>query len=61
MLEINPLFRPTASQLLENKIFDGVRVTENEKIEPMGKIKISIDTNLFKFDYENEKLAHDEE
>jgi len=45
MLEINPLFRPTASQLLENKIFDGVRVTENEKIEPMAKIKISIDTN----------------
>ena len=30
MLEINPYFRPTARQLLKNKIFDSVRIKENE-------------------------------
>ena len=30
MLEINPYFRPTAKQLLKNKIFDSVRIKENE-------------------------------
>ena len=30
MLEFNPYFRPTVKQLLSNKIFDSVRIPENE-------------------------------
>ena len=34
MLEINPYFRPSASQLIESKVFDKIRVPRNEKLEP---------------------------
>ena len=54
MLEINPYYRPTASQLIESKIFDSIRVPRNEKLEPYSnlKTKVRIDHNEFKYDYE---------
>lgn len=30
MLEFNPFFRPSAQQLLENEIFDDIRIPSNE-------------------------------
>ena len=55
MLEINPHFRPSASELLKNKIFDQMRVPSNEKIEPKFKIKIRVDNNELMYDYKNNK------
>ena len=46
MLEYNPYYRPTARQLLKNKIFDKVRVSEKQNIAPY-KIVINIDKNEF--------------
>ena len=44
MLEFNPYFRPTARELLTNKIFDAIRVKNIE--EPSTKkIIIDIDHN----------------
>ena len=56
MLEINPYYRPTASQLIESKIFDSIRVPRNEKLEPYSnlKTKVRIDHNEFKYDYESD-------
>ena len=44
MLQINPLFRPTAKQLLKFKIFDKVRVKEVELTSP-HKIILKVDIN----------------
>jgi len=54
MLEINPYFRPTASQLIESKVFDKIRVPRNEKLEPYSslKTKVKIDHNEYRYDYE---------
>ena len=54
MLEINPYFRPTASQLIESKVFDKIRVPRNEKLEPFSslKTKVKIDHNEYRYDYE---------
>lgn len=53
MLHFNPYFRPRAKDILKNKIFDGIRIPENEQQSPY-KIVINIDKNEFKFDYEKE-------
>jgi hypothetical protein len=42
MLEYNPYFRPTAKELLKNKLFDGVRIDQNEQV-PGKLINISLD------------------
>ena len=42
MLEINPYFRPTAGELLKNKIFDEIRIRENEQMS-RGNFKIQLD------------------
>ena len=56
MLEINPYFRPSASQLIESKIFDKIRVPRNEKLEPFSslKTKVKIDHNEYRYDYEQD-------
>ena len=56
MLEINPYFRPTASQLIESKVFDKIRVPRNEKLEPFSslKTKVKIDHNEYRYDYEQD-------
>jgi serine/threonine protein kinase len=53
MLEFNPYFRPSAKQLLKNKLFDEIRNPNNEKRAEF-KIKISADKNFFANEYENE-------
>ena len=53
MLEFNPYFRPTAKDLLKNKIFDEYRMPELEEKCP-SRIKIDIDLNcekIYKEDY----------
>ena len=56
MLEINPYFRPSASQLIESKVFDKIRVPRNEKLEPYSslKTKVKIDHNEYRYDYEQD-------
>lgn len=55
MLQYNPYFRPTAKQLLQNKIFDSIRVPANEKKGP-HKFVLNFDANEYKYDYVNDKL-----
>lgn len=57
MLEFNPYFRPTASQLIESKVFDKIRVPKNEKLDPYSslKSKVKIDHNDYRYDYELDK------
>ena len=45
MLEFNPYFRPTAKQLLKNKIFDSVRIKSNEE-SATHSIVVSADKSL---------------
>jgi hypothetical protein len=42
MLEFNPYFRPSAKQLLQNKIFDAGRIPELEELS-IFKIRIKCD------------------
>lgn len=35
MLEFNPLFRPSASELLTSKYFDDIRLPQLEQVNPM--------------------------
>jgi serine/threonine protein kinase len=58
MLEFNPYFRPSAKQLLKNKIFDEIRNLDNEKRADF-KIKISADKNVLASDYENDEDKKD--
>ena len=51
MLEFNPGFRPEASELLKNKVFDRIRNAELEREAPF-KISLEVDENGI-FDYEN--------
>ena len=46
MLEFNPLFRKTASELLQHEYFDDVRVEENEVRSDL-KLELDIDTDEF--------------
>jgi hypothetical protein len=57
MLEFNPYFRPTASQLIESKAFDSIRVPANEKLDPHSSLKnkIKIDNNDYSYNYELDK------
>jgi len=55
MLEINPAVRPTANQLLQNKIFDKVRMAKNEITSPF-KIAVNFDKGLYAFDYEKQTM-----
>ena len=63
LLEYNPYFRPSAKELLSNKIFDEVRIKDNE-IKSNGKcINIEMDkaSSDYAFDYENEVHKKPEE
>ena len=44
MLQFNPYFRPTASELLKNPIFDGIRIKDNETKAPF-KIAMNLKVN----------------
>lgn len=57
MLEFNPFFRPTAHEILKNKIFDSIRVPELEKGAPIT-YNIEVDRNEFEYDYENECMKN---
>ena len=46
MLEFNPYYRPTARELLNNPIFDKIRVKRMEQPAPK-KIVIDIDKNKY--------------
>jgi hypothetical protein len=45
MLQFNPYLRPSAKDLLKNKIFDPIRIKENE-ISCTTKIKIKVDYDV---------------
>ena len=51
MLEFNPKIRPSARFLLKNKIFDSVRIKENEQ-KASCKIKILVDQPSDAIDYD---------
>jgi serine/threonine protein kinase len=51
ILVFNPMERLTAKQILENPIFDCIRVSQNEQDAPY-KVKFELD-NEGVFDYEN--------
>ena len=53
MLCFNHYFRPTARELLKNKIFDKIRIPSIEEISP-HKIVIDIDKNEYKQSYDDE-------
>ena len=55
MLEFNPYFRPSVSHLLKNSYFDDIRVPKNEQKAP-HKVRINVDRNEFKYDYEQGSL-----
>ena len=55
MLEFNPHHRKTALELLQNKVFDGVRDKNNETIAP-HKISLSFDKKTYNVDYDKNKL-----
>ena len=48
---MNPYFRPTADELLKNKIFDEIRIPESEKKSPF-KIHLEFDVNEYKMQYD---------
>jgi serine/threonine protein kinase len=55
MLEFNPYFRQSARELLKSKLFDDIRIVENEK-QSVEKIKMIIDADE-SFDYESCKSS----
>ena len=57
LLQVNPYFRTSAKTLVENPIFDQVRVSLSEKIYPEKKVRLSFD-NINCFDYELERDDH---
>ena len=54
MLGFNHYFRPTARELLKNKIFDKIRIPSIEEPSP-HKIVIDIDKNEYKQTYDDEE------
>lgn len=50
MLEYNHYLRPTAEQLLQYPIFNGIRIPQNEVTAPY-KLVVNIDQNEMKLDY----------
>ena len=55
MLQVNPHLRPSAKILLQNKIFDSIRISKNEQSAPF-KIQIPQDQNEYKFNYETNQV-----
>jgi len=53
MLEFNPFFRSSAREILKHKIFDDIRIHENERQAPQ-KLKLEVDADDA-FDYETGK------
>lgn len=58
MLEYNPYFRPTAKQLLKNKIFDKIRDKNNEMKAPF-KIVMNQNEDIDNFDYREMKFTNE--
>ena len=55
MLQVNPHFRPSAKYLLQNSIFDEIRIKKNELSAPQ-KLQMHCDLNEFKFNYETNQV-----
>ena len=53
LLQLNPYFRKTASECLQNPIFDDIRNPNQEK-NPKGQLKLEVDQDEA-FDYETGK------
>jgi len=53
MLQINPYFRPSATECLKSSVFDQIRCKDMEK-SAKEKIKLDVDADEA-FDYENSK------
>ena len=52
MLEINPYFRPSAKQLLKNKLFDKIR-RKADVLQAPFRVKINIDEKEWAINYED--------
>ena len=56
MLEFNPYFRPSAKQLLKNKIFNSVRIKSNE-VQATHSVVINVDKHpTMAIDYNETKV-----
>lgn len=60
MLEFNPYFRPSAKELLQNKIFDSVRIKSNEK-NAAHAVVIKVDRTMPRDYSESENPNHMDE
>lgn len=52
MLEINPYFRPSAKQLIKNKLFDKIR-RKSDILSAPFRVKIKIDEKESAINYED--------
>ena len=55
MLQVNPYLRPSAKQLLANKVFDPIRIPNCEKAAH-HKVILHSDINEYKFNYETNQV-----
>ena len=51
MLEINPYFRPSAKQLLKNKVFDEIRC-KSDTVSAPYRVKVKIDDKEMGMNYD---------
>ena len=58
MLQFNPYFRPSAKELLENKIFDNYRREDLEEASPF-KLSLDIDDKEAFSQEDSENLIHE--
>ena len=54
MLQINPYFRPSAYELLQNPLFDEIRISKNEFKSNECPINISFDEGKQAYNYEHD-------
>ena len=58
MLQVNPYFRPTTTELLQHHVFDDMR-TKTE-LQSRSKIVIDVDENEYKQSYSGAKSSQEE-
>ena len=59
MLQFNPFFRPTATELLKNEIFNDIRIEENE-ISAEHQIVTSVDQSNYCAGHYSDKEQNNE-